>query len=138
VAKIDETEIASQLARIALAVDSLEAAVDGLSMYIELSEEIEWLKYRSIDGWRMLAVSDAYAELFLDGDAKKYRGQLDGVIWSKEIAAAFKENDDEAALTPGEWLEAEEPVGGGRIFVARKMVYEADGRVYCRGKGMLL
>jgi hypothetical protein len=69
-----------------------------------------WFKKREAPGvYRMMQVSQVYADKYLDGEAHRYKGKLDSEIWPTEIANLFSTHDEEAFIS-GAVREVLEPM----------------------------
>lgn len=84
--------------------------VQELETFILTMPRLMWIKKRISPGqFRMIQVSQVYADKYLGGDASVYAGKSDVDVWPIEIARAFAVND-EAAFHSGDVIEINEPV----------------------------
>jgi hypothetical protein len=84
--------------------------LEELETFVLTMPRLMWFKKREGPGvYRMMQVSQVYADKYLGGDASKYRDKLDSDIWPKDIANFFAKHDEEAYIS-GLVSEVVEPV----------------------------
>jgi hypothetical protein len=126
----------SAAARAALEAD-LEHEV--LKEIIRSIPGLFWVKRKETSGYRMIAVSRDYAELYLGSrHTRLYEGKMDSDIWGPRIAALFNANDDRAmeqgCVKVSEKIES--PLTGtAGAFVGTKWPVELDGVTFVCGLG---
>lgn len=110
-----------------------------LETFVLTMPRLMWIKRREGKGlFRMIQVSQVYADKYLGGDALTYAGRTDSEIWPADIAAAFAIND-EAACKSGETIEIDEKLSTvtgihGRL-VGVKWSFKLGQDIYVCGLG---
>lgn len=91
-------------------VSRKSVTIQELETFILTMPRLMCIKRRVGPGdFRMLQVSQVYADRYLGGDAGAYAGKSDAEIWPPEIAQAFAVNDEQAFVSGG-IMEIDEPV----------------------------
>ena len=84
--------------------------LEELETFVLTMPRLMWFKKRISPGvFRMMQVSQVYADKYLGGDARAYKDKLDSDIWPQEIANLFAEHDEKAYVS-GEVCEVIEPM----------------------------
>lgn len=84
--------------------------VQEVETFILTMPRLAWIKKREGPGiFRMMQVSQVYADKYLGGNASYYADKLDSDVWPEGIAALFIAND-EAAYISGAVTEVTEPI----------------------------
>jgi len=115
--------------------------VQELETFILTMPRLMWIKRREGAGrFRMVQVSQVYADKYLGGVASAYNGRTDGDVWPAEVAAIFAAND-EKAYTSGEVVEIDEKVysvltGVRGSFVGVKWSFKLGQDCYVCGLGV--
>lgn len=115
--------------------------LEELEIFVLTMPRLMWFKKREAPGvFRMMQVSQVYADKYLGGDASKYRDKLDSDIWPKDIANFFAKHDEEAYIS-GLVSEVVEPVrspytGVKGHFVGVKWCFQLGQDSYVCGLGI--
>lgn len=110
-----------------------------LETFVLTMPRLMWIKRREgKDLYRMIQVSQVYADKYLNGEAIAYTGRTDAEIWPADVAANFAKND-EAACRSGEVIEIDEKISNshgvrGR-FVGVKWSFKLGQDMYVCGLG---
>jgi hypothetical protein len=111
-----------------------------LETFVLTMPRLMWFKRREGPGvFRMMQVSQVYADKYLGGDAVSYRDQLDTAIWPEDVAKAFAIND-EAAFVSGSVVEVSELIhspltGVHGHFCGVKWSFQIGQETYVCGLG---
>lgn len=112
-----------------------------LETFVLTMPRLMWFKRREAPGvFRMMQVSQVYADKYLGGNAHLYRDKLDADIWPAHIAKTFAKND-EAAYVEGIVREVVEPVqsphtGVSGHFSGVKWCFQLGQDAYVCGLGV--
>lgn len=89
-----------------------------------------------VENFRMSALSQRYADLFLDGNRDNYIGRLDSEVWGIEIADLFRKSSVRAysSRTPIHVIERIKTPKDG-LFVMWKWSISVEGMDYVCGYG---
>lgn len=87
----------------------------ALTRMIESYPALAWAKRWNGETWVMEILSNGYLRDIMGDDASDYVGKSDHDFWPKEVADAFKANDDAA------WE-------GGAMLVRERFAYPRTGR----------
>ena len=110
-----------------------------LETFVLTMPRLMWIKRREGTGrFRMIQVSQVYADKYLNGEPITYAGRTDAELWPAEVAAEFALND-EAAYRSGEVIEINEKIANshgvhGR-FVGVKWSFKLGQDIYVCGLG---
>lgn len=110
-----------------------------LEAFVLTMPRLMWIKKREGKGlYRMVQVSQVYADKYLNGDALTYAGRTDAEIWPPDVAEAFALND-EAACRSGEVIEISEKLSNSQgihgKFVGVKWSFKLGSDIYVCGLG---
>jgi len=115
--------------------------VQELETFILTMPRLMWIKRREGEGvYRMVQVSQVYADKYLGGSASLYTGKTDAEVWPAEVAAIFAEND-ERAYVADDVVEIDERVfsvltGSRGRFVGVKWCFRLGQETYVCGLGV--
>jgi len=115
--------------------------VQELETFILTMPRLMWIKRRESEGvYRMVQVSQVYADKYLGGSASLYTGKTDAEVWPAEVAAIFAEND-ERAYVADDVVEIDERVfsvltGSRGRFVGVKWCFRLGQETYVCGLGV--
>jgi len=115
--------------------------VQELETFILTMPRLMWIKRRESEGvYRMVQVSQVYADKYLGGSASLYAGKTDADVWPAEVAAIFAEND-ERAYVADDVVEIDERVysvltGARGRFVGVKWCFRLGQETYVCGLGV--
>lgn len=115
--------------------------LEELETFVLTMPRLMWFKRREGPGiYRMMQVSQVYADKYLGGDAHKYKDKLDSEIWPADIATLFSQHDEEAYIS-GTVSEVCEPVrspltGVSGHFAGVKWCFQLGQDTYVCGLGI--
>lgn len=124
----------------------LSAARSGKVPPIEVVREIIqthpglfWAKLRvGYKSYVMVAVSQGYADVFLDGNPVRYANQPDTAIWGNELAQTFADNDERAFNNERRPLQIQEEMLSGTFVGFKWHVKLTTGQDIIFGTGQLI
>lgn len=112
-----------------------------IQTFIYTMPRLVWIKRREGEkNFRMIQVSQAYADKYLGGDAQTYEGKFDHDIWPIDIADVFAAND-ELAYRSGDTVEIIEKIYSARtnihgVFIGTKWSFRLGNDTYVCGLGV--
>jgi len=112
-----------------------------IQTFIYTMPRLVWIKRRESEkSYRMIQVSQAYADKYLGGEAESYSDKFDDDLWPEDIANAFAEND-ELAYRSGAIVEIIEKVTSPRtgingVFIGTKWSFRLGNDTYICGLGV--
>jgi hypothetical protein len=112
-----------------------------IQSFIYTMPRLVWIKRREGEkSFRMIQVSQAYADKYLGGEAQTYEGKFDHDIWPVDVADAFVAND-ELAYRSGETVETVEKIYSSRtnihgVFIGTKWSFRLGNDTYVCGLGV--
>jgi hypothetical protein len=115
--------------------------LEELETFVLTMPRLMWFKKREAPGvFRMMQVSQVYADKYLGGKADTYKNKLDTDIWPVDIAAFFSKHDEEAYIS-GQVCEVVEPVrspltGVSGHFSGVKWSFQLGQDTYVCGLGV--
>lgn len=115
--------------------------VQELETFILTMPRLMWIKRREAEGrFRMVQVSQVYADKYLGGVAASYTGRTDAEVWPEDVAAEFAANDERAHRS-GDVVEIDEKVysvmtGVRGRFVGVKWSFRLGPDSYVCGLGV--
>jgi hypothetical protein len=115
--------------------------LEELETFVLTMPRLMWFKKRISPGvFRMMQVSQVYADKYLGGDARLYKDKLDSDIWPEEVANFFSKHDEKAYVS-GQVCEVIEPVrspltGVSGHFSGVKWSFQLGQDTYVCGLGI--
>lgn len=98
-------------------VSRQSVTLQEVETFILTMPRLMWIKKRvGVGSFKMIQVSQVYADKYLGGDASSYTNKHDTEVWPEDVAAYFAVND-EAAFLSGNVIDIDEPVYSPRTGV---------------------